>query len=135
MTEPQIYKGLAGVTTDTTAISKVNPESNSLLYRGYPVQELAAAVGFEDVAWLLWHGELPTESEAREFRSRERASRALADNVKAAIDLLPLRPKWRKRWSCLPRFRPSSRTTSGAVAVWNRSSRVRTWTTQRTFSG
>ena len=90
MTEPQIYKGLAGVTADTTAVSKVNPDSNSLLYRGYPVQELAAAVNFEDVAWLLWHGELPTESEARQFRTRERSSRALPDNVKAAIDLLPL---------------------------------------------
>ena len=49
MTEPQIYKGLAGVTADTTAISKVNPETNSLLYRGYPVQELAAAVDFDQV--------------------------------------------------------------------------------------
>ena len=38
----EIYKGLAGVPVDYTAISKVNPESNSLLYRGYPVQELAA---------------------------------------------------------------------------------------------
>lgn len=90
MTEPQIYKGLAGVTADTTAVSKVNPETNSLLYRGYPVQELAAAVDFEDVAWLLWYGELPSESEAQDFRTRERASRALAENVKAAIDLLPL---------------------------------------------
>lgn len=90
MTEPQIYKGLAGVTADTTAVSKVNPETNSLLYRGYPVQELAAAVDFEDVAWLLWYGELPSESEAQGFRDRERASRALAENVKAAIDLLPL---------------------------------------------
>lgn len=90
MTEPQIYKGLAGVTADTTAISKVNPETNSLLYRGYPVQELAAAVSFEDVAWLLWHGELPTESEAHEFRLQGRSSRPLAKDVKAAIDLLPL---------------------------------------------
>ncbi|WP_323961400.1 bifunctional 2-methylcitrate synthase/citrate synthase [Arthrobacter sp. JZ12] len=90
MTEQPISKGLAGVVADTTAISKVNPESNSLLYRGYPVQELAAAVGFEDVAWLLWHGELPNEAEAQQFRSIERSSRGLADNVKAAIDLLPL---------------------------------------------
>ena len=36
-----IKKGLAGVVVDTTAVSKVNPETNSLLYRGYPVQELA----------------------------------------------------------------------------------------------
>ena len=34
MTEPDIKKGLAGVVVDTTAISKVNPETNSLLYRG-----------------------------------------------------------------------------------------------------
>ena len=40
--EPEVHKGLAGVVADVTAVSKVNPESNSLLYRGYPVQELAA---------------------------------------------------------------------------------------------
>ena len=54
MTEqPQIFKGLAGVVVDATAVSKVNPETNSLLYRGYPVQELAASKSFEEVAWLL----------------------------------------------------------------------------------
>ena len=41
-TSTEIKKGLAGVVVDYTAISKVNPETNSLLYRGYPVQELAA---------------------------------------------------------------------------------------------
>ena len=41
MTETDIKKGLAGVVVDVTAVSKVNPETNSLLYRGYPVQELA----------------------------------------------------------------------------------------------
>ncbi len=61
--EPEIRKGLAGVTVDVTSISKVNPETNSLLYRGYPVQELAAQKSFEEVAWLLWHGDLPTEEE------------------------------------------------------------------------
>ncbi|RIS16449.1 bifunctional 2-methylcitrate synthase/citrate synthase, partial [Mycobacteroides abscessus] len=38
---PTIHKGLAGVVVDTTAISKVVPETNSLTYRGYPVQDLA----------------------------------------------------------------------------------------------
>ena len=37
MTDPEIRKGLAGVVVDETAISKVNPETNSLMYRGYPV--------------------------------------------------------------------------------------------------
>jgi len=90
MTETEIKKGLAGVVVDYTAVSKVNPETNSLLYRGYPVQELAATQPFEAVAYLLWNGELPTEQQLAELRAEERRHRALADNVKAAIDLLPL---------------------------------------------
>ncbi|MFB4353999.1 bifunctional 2-methylcitrate synthase/citrate synthase [Microbacterium sp. LS_15] len=90
MSEPDIRKGLAGVVVDTTAISKVNPETNSLLYRGYPVQELADTQPFEAVAYLLWHGELPTPDELAAFRHEERTHRALAENVKQAIDLIPL---------------------------------------------
>jgi len=85
-----IRKGLAGVTVDYTAISKVNPETNSLLYRGYPVQELAATQPFEAVAHLLWRGELPTDEELAELRSAERRHRALTPEVKAVIDLLPV---------------------------------------------
>ena len=91
MTEqPQIFKGLAGVVVDATAVSKVNPETNSLLYRGYPVQELAASKSFEEVAWLLWHGELPTAAELAGFQKSERSQRALDANVKRVIDELPL---------------------------------------------
>jgi 2-methylcitrate synthase/citrate synthase II len=91
MTEqPQIFKGLAGVVVDATAVSKVNPETNSLLYRGYPVQELAASKSFEEVAWLLWHGELPSAAELAGFQKSERAQRALDANVKRVIDELPL---------------------------------------------
>jgi citrate synthase/2-methylcitrate synthase len=87
---PAIYKGLAGVVADTTSISKVNPETNSLLYRGYPVQELAARCSFEEVAYLLWNGELPTSAQLAEFSLTERGGRALAPNVRAVIDLLPV---------------------------------------------
>ena len=90
MTDSDIKKGLAGVVVDTTAISKVNPESNSLLYRGYPVQELAATQPFEAVAFLLWHGELPSDDELAAFRAQEREHRALEPEVKAVIDLLPV---------------------------------------------
>ncbi|GAA4381161.1 bifunctional 2-methylcitrate synthase/citrate synthase [Agromyces bauzanensis] len=86
---PDIRKGLTGVVVDTTAISKVNPDTNSLLYRGYPVQELAAAKRFEEVAYLLWHGELPDAAQLAAFRAGERAGRALQPNVRTAIDLLP----------------------------------------------
>ena len=58
---------------DYTAVSKVNPDTNSLLYRGYPVQELAARCSFEEVAYLLWNGELPTPEQLAEFTAQERA--------------------------------------------------------------
>lgn len=90
MAENEIKKGLAGVIADETAVSKVNPETNSLLYRGYPVQELAATQPFEAVAYLLWHGELPTAAQLEEQRAAERQHRALAPEVKDAIDRLPL---------------------------------------------
>jgi 2-methylcitrate synthase/citrate synthase II len=87
---PEIHKGLAGVVVDYTAVSKVNPETNSLLYRGYPVQELAARCSFEEVAYLLWYGELPDSSQLAEFQENERSQRALDENVKRVIDDLPL---------------------------------------------
>ncbi|AEG45041.1 bifunctional 2-methylcitrate synthase/citrate synthase [Isoptericola variabilis] len=87
--QPEVRKGLAGVVADVTSISKVNPETNSLLYRGYPVQDLADTQPFEAVAYLLWHGELPTADQLAELRATERDHRALTDDVRAAIDLLP----------------------------------------------
>jgi 2-methylcitrate synthase/citrate synthase II len=90
MTEPDIKKGLAGVVVDYTAVSKVNPETNSLLYRGYPVQELAATQPFEAVAYLLWHGDLPTDVQLAQLRATERAYRHLPADVRAAIDLVPI---------------------------------------------
>jgi 2-methylcitrate synthase len=85
-----IRKGLVGVVVDTTAISKVNSETNSLLYRGYPVQELAARCSFEEVAYLLWNGELPDADQLAEFTAVERANRVLDDTVIGVIDALPL---------------------------------------------
>lgn len=84
-----IKKGLAGVIADTTEISKVNPDTNSLLYRGYPVQELALTQPFEAVAHLLWHGDLPTSEQLADMRAKEREHRALPENVKTVMDALP----------------------------------------------
>jgi 2-methylcitrate synthase/citrate synthase II len=87
--QPDIRKGLVGVVADTTAISKVDPDTNSLLYRGYPVQDLAAGVSFEEVAYLLWHGELPSAAELAEQNDAETAARALPGVVRDAILALP----------------------------------------------
>lgn len=84
-----VYKGLAGVVADHTSVSMVNAETNSLLYRGYPVGELANSMSFEAVAWLLWNGELPTEGELESFRELERTQRNLAPEVAQILDMLP----------------------------------------------
>ena len=86
---PEVHRGLAGVVADTTAVSKVDPESNSLLYRGYPVQELAAQKSFEEVAYLLWYGELPDERQLAEFEVAERSMRQLDHSVRRVIDEIP----------------------------------------------
>ncbi|RKQ36123.1 bifunctional 2-methylcitrate synthase/citrate synthase [Kocuria tytonis] len=89
MADTEIRKGLAGVVADTTAVSKVNAETNSLLYRGYPVQELAEKCSAEEVALLLWTGDLPSAEELDAFRALERENRALTPELKRVIDELP----------------------------------------------
>jgi citrate synthase len=88
--DPQVRKGLAGIYADTTAISMVNPDTNSLTYRGYPVQELARACSFEEVAYLLWHGDLPTPAQLADQNRAERAQRALDPVIAATLKSLPL---------------------------------------------
>lgn len=86
---PSVHKGLAGVVVDTTAISKVVPETNSLTYRGYAVQDLAVHCSFEQVAYLLWHGELPTDQELALFSQRERASRRIDRSMQSLLAKIP----------------------------------------------
>jgi citrate synthase len=71
---------------DTTSISRVNPETNSLLYRGYAVGELAASCSVEEVAYLLWHGELPDAAQLEAFRWAERSARVLPALAQEVID-------------------------------------------------
>jgi len=86
---PVVHRGLAGVVADTTSISNVVPETNSLTYRGYTVQDLAAHCSIEQVAFLLWHGELPTPSELTAFESALRPRRVLSPGLLEALRLLP----------------------------------------------
>ncbi|MFI6019836.1 bifunctional 2-methylcitrate synthase/citrate synthase [Streptomyces sp. NPDC051287] len=86
---PEIHRGLAGVVVDTTEISTVIQETNSLTYRGYPVQDLAARRSFEEVAYLLWYGELPDDRQLAEFRARERALRPLDRTTAELLTRLP----------------------------------------------
>jgi 2-methylcitrate synthase len=89
MPKETIHKGLAGVLADETAISKVVPEKRRLTYRGYPVDQLAERCIFEEVAYLLIHGELPTPAQLAKFVKDERARREIAKDEIAAIKLFP----------------------------------------------
>ncbi len=77
--------GLAGVTIADSQISLVDGEQGRLIYRGYDINDLAEQSTFEETAYLLWHGALPTRSELDEFSSRLAAQRALPDE---AMDVL-----------------------------------------------
>jgi 2-methylcitrate synthase len=89
MSEETIHHGLDGVVVDTTSVSKVMPEINSLVYRGYPVQELAEHCSFEEVAWLVWHGELPTAKELAGFMEIGRNQRAISQELLEVIQKSP----------------------------------------------
>ncbi|MGA0314687.1 MAG: bifunctional 2-methylcitrate synthase/citrate synthase [Alphaproteobacteria bacterium] len=89
VSSPKIHKGLDGVLVDETSISRVVPETNSLTYRGYPVQELCDLCSFEEVAFLLWNGELPTRRELNVFRREERSRRSLSRDHYSVIAKFP----------------------------------------------
>lgn len=82
-------KGLEGIVFDTSAISKVDPEAKSLYYRGYSVHELAEVCSFEETAYLLMHGELPTKTQLEEFSAQERGARELSEPLLEVIERFP----------------------------------------------
>src|SRR5699024_11482515 len=90
MSTTEIRKGLAGVVVDTTAVSKVVPETNSLTYRGYAVQDLCATCSFEEVAYLLWYGDLPDRYALGLFPERERAARRADKGLLDLVAQMPL---------------------------------------------
>ena len=89
VSSPKIQKGLDGVLVDETSISRVVPETNSLTYRGYPVQELCDLCSFEEVAFLLWNGALPTRRELNVFKREERSRRSLSRDHYSIIAKFP----------------------------------------------
>ncbi|WP_149541149.1 bifunctional 2-methylcitrate synthase/citrate synthase [Siccirubricoccus phaeus] len=87
--QPTIYKGLVGVYADVSSISKVMPETNSLTYRGYAVQDLAENCSFEEVAYLLWEGELPNAQQLEAFKAETAAEREISPALHRVIKEFP----------------------------------------------
>jgi citrate synthase len=78
--------GLEGVVAAETAISEVDGANGRLIYRGgYLIEDLAPVVTFEEVAYLLWHGALPNESQLEEQRHQLGAGRLLNRAANATL--------------------------------------------------
>jgi citrate synthase len=82
---PTLYRGLKDVYLDTTESSFIDGEQGILLYRGYNIHDLAAKSNFEEVSYLLIHGDLPTEEELGAFNRRLIAARAAPKEVHDVI--------------------------------------------------
>src|ERR1700678_3206265 len=87
MSTAEIYSpGLEGVIAGETAISTV---TGGLRYRGYPVTELAEKCTFDEVAYLLLHGKLPTRSNLADFQKRLAAAQKLPAVLSELLKALP----------------------------------------------
>jgi len=84
---PAATRGLDGIVVANTEMSLVDGQVGHLAIRGYDVEELAGRASFEEVAYLLWHGTLPTQSQLDEFNAKLVAARALPEETEAAITL------------------------------------------------
>ena len=85
----EIKKGLLGIVVDETTISHVVPELSTLTYRGYTVQELCDKCDFEEVAYLVLHGELPNKKQLKKFIREERSERKLSRQILKDIQKMP----------------------------------------------
>ena len=87
--KPKKSVALSGVTAGNTALCTVGRNGNDLHYRGYDILELAAKCEFEEVAYLLLYGKLPTVAELAAYKKRLRGMRGLPPGVKVALEQLP----------------------------------------------
>lgn len=81
--------GLAGVVAGKTAIATVGLEGKGLTYRGYTIEDLAGQACFEEVAYLLLHGELPTQSRLDAFHDRLMDRRGLPEALATMLESIP----------------------------------------------
>jgi 2-methylcitrate synthase/citrate synthase II len=75
----EYHPGLEGVIASETAIANIEGKDGAggLEYRGYPIEEMAGNVSYEETAFLLLHGDLPNRQQLREFDARLRSCRAI----------------------------------------------------------
>jgi len=88
---PKVKKSVAlsGVIAGNSAVCTVGRSGNDLHYRGYDIVELAREATFEEVAYLLIHGDLPTQSALKDYVKKLKSLRGLPAQVKAVLEHIP----------------------------------------------
>ncbi|WP_211470077.1 2-methylcitrate synthase [Collimonas humicola] len=87
--KPKKSVALSGVAAGNTALCSVGKTGNDLHYRGYDILDIADTCEFEEIAYLLVHGKLPTSAELKGYKSKLKSLRGLPASVKAALEALP----------------------------------------------
>ncbi|MBS0201573.1 MAG: 2-methylcitrate synthase [Planctomycetes bacterium] len=89
MSSPGSAAGLAGVVAGRTVLSTVGQQGCGLTYRGYAIEDLAEFATFEEVAWLLLRGSLPTQSALDQYHQRLQGLRSLPDPLRNVLEQIP----------------------------------------------
>ena len=81
--------GLRGQVAGNTALSTVGKTGKGLTYRGYAIEELAEKASFEEVAYMLLYGSLPTQSEYDAYSAKLKSLRSLPEALKEVLERIP----------------------------------------------
>ncbi len=118
--EPRIYRGLKDVYFERSAATFIDGKAGELRYRGYSIHDLAQNSCFEETAYLLIHGELPTVEQLATFDGELKAARTLPAEVLDVIRLVqgahPM-DVLRTAVSALAAFDPETADTSRAATI------------------
>ena len=87
--KPKKSVALSGVAAGNTALCSVGKTGNDLHYRGYDILDVADRCEFEEIAYLLVHGKLPTAAELKGYKAKLKSLRGLPQTVKSALEALP----------------------------------------------
>jgi 2-methylcitrate synthase len=87
--KPKKSVALSGVTAGNTALCTVGRTGNDLHYRGYDILDFAETCEFEEIAYLLVHGKLPTHAELAAYKAKLKELRELPAPVRAVLEQLP----------------------------------------------
>jgi len=87
--KPKKSVALSGVAAGNTALCTVGRTGNDLHYRGYDILDFATSSEFEEIAYLLVHGKLPTRAELAGYKLKLKSLRGIPAAVKSVLEQLP----------------------------------------------